>query len=179
MPGGARLFFTRRDRGDGGLGTPWLDDEEEDLFGDGIVGTPFQDTASRDITGLLVRIAIPLAILGLLWLLLLAIWNLGLAKLTPVERAYAKMSRLGSMAGVRRGPHQTPVEYAQALASVLPAIGSAAQQIGWAFSVRRYSRSEEAGEETEEVERAWKEIRGRLFGRALSRLVPVSSSRRA
>ena len=156
-----------------------FEEEEEDILSDGTLGSSFQDTASRDYAGLAVRIAILLTIVGVLYLVLLATWNLGLGKLTTVERAYAKMSRLGSMAGVRRGPQQTPAEYGETVAGVLPAVGPAAQQIGWAFATRRYSSNDETEEEDEQIEQAWKSLRARLFGRVLSRLLPISSSRRA
>ena len=99
-------------------------------------------------------------------------WRSGLGDL-PGERAYAKMSRLGTLAGVRRRPHQTPLEYARSVGLALPKTAAGAQTLGWAFALGRYGRQ---AVEDERIDAAWKSVRMRLFLRALRRLVPVGAA---
>ena len=96
-------------------------------------------------------------------------WRRGLGDL-PGERAYAKMARLGALAGVRRRPHQTPLEYARSVGLALPRTAAGAQTLGWAFALARYGRQ---AVEDERIDAAWKSVRTRLLLRALRRLVPV------
>ena len=110
-----------------------------------------------------------LAFLSVVWQLL---WTRGLAHVTPVERAYTRMSRLGTLAGIGRRPNQTPGEYAATLANAIPRISDAARQVAWAFATDRYGHNDQAEEHEDELEEAWKGMRGSLFLRALGRLVP-------
>ena len=96
-------------------------------------------------------------------------WRRGLGDL-PGERAYAKMSRLGTLAGVRRRPQQTPMEYARSVGLALPKTAAGAQTLGWAFALGRYGRQ---AIEDERIDAAWKSVRTRLLLRALRRLVPL------
>jgi hypothetical protein len=99
-------------------------------------------------------------------------WRRGLGDL-PGERAYAKMSRLGTLAGVRRRADQTPLEYARSVGLALPKTAAGAQTLGWAFALGRYGRQ---AVEDERIDAAWKSVRTRLFLRALRRLVPVGTA---
>ena len=99
-------------------------------------------------------------------------WRRGLGDL-PGERAYAKMTRLGALAGVRRQPQQTPLEYARSVGLALPRTAAGAQTLGWAFALGRYGRQ---AVEDERIDAAWKSVRARLLLRALRRLVPVPVS---
>ncbi len=96
-------------------------------------------------------------------------WRRGLGDL-PGERAYAKMTRLGTLAGVRRRPDQTPLEYATSVGLALPRTAAGAQTLGWAFALGRYGRQ---AIEDERIDAAWKSVRTRLVLRALRRLVPI------
>ena len=122
------------------------------------------------------RYLVPLAIVaGFVFVLLLIarlIWAASLLRTPPVERPYAKMSRLGALAGVKRFLHATPLEYASAVASGSPKIAEAAYRIGSAFARGRYGGSQPGQEEQEELEMAWRSMRFSLAGRALGRLVP-------
>ena len=120
-----------------------------------------------------IRIAIALGALAALYVVLLVAWNIGLLKATPVERAYAKMGRLGALAGFRRRPYQTPTEYAVVIGSAIPAIGSAARRIASAFAGDRYGGRKVAQEDRAEMDQAWRGIRGGLAARALRRLIPI------
>ena len=99
-------------------------------------------------------------------------WRRGLGDL-PGERAYAKMTRLGTLAGVRRRPHQTPLEYAGSVGLALPRTAAGAQTLGWAFAIGRYGRH---AIDDERIDAAWKSVRTRLLLRALRRLVPVGAA---
>ena len=125
------------------------------------------------------RYLVPLAIIaGVVFVLLLIarlIWAASLLRTPPVERPYAKMGRLGALAGVKRFLHATPLEYAAAVASGSPKITAAAYKIGRAFARSRYGGSQPGQEEQEELETAWRSMRFSLASRALGRLVPTWS----
>ena len=91
----------------------------------------------------------------------------------PGERAYVKMSRLGTLAGVRRQAHQTPLEYSKSVGRAVPRTAAGAQALGWAFALGRYGR-EGVGEDG--IDAAWKSVRARLLLRALRRLVPIGNA---
>ena len=95
-------------------------------------------------------------------------WSWGLGR-GPGERAYAKMSRLGTLAGVRRAASQTPAEYADTLGRAVPRIAAGAHAVASAFASRRYGGARTEG--TADIDDAWKSVRGRLVLRALRRLV--------
>lgn len=97
----------------------------------------------------------------------------GLGKATPSERAYSKMSRLGTLAGIRRQSHQTPAEYAGNIGNAIPAIASGSQELAGAFAAGRYSGREQGEGEGEllGLSEAWKSVRGGLLSRALRRLI--------
>ena len=142
---------------------PFLDDVEELAVDSSLI-------SQRVVRSLLVAVGAVVA----LSLALAFIWNRGLYGITPVERAYAKMSRLGTLAGIERGAHQTPAGYAATLGAALPAIASSAQRIAYAFSSGRYGRGYELPQEDGgELDRAWLRLRGSLLGRALGRLNPI------
>ena len=147
---------------------------EEELYGIEQALALLAEDEPWNPLSVIIPLAIALPIIVLLWLFLLLLWTFGLAKATPVERAYTKMSRLGALAGVRRRAHQTPVEYAAALSTSIPAIASAVYGIAWAFAIDRYGKLENPWHDDEELEQAWKSIRGSLVARALGRLTPAA-----
>ena len=158
-----------------------IDEALEDIFDSALdaVGVPPVEPGGSgafniDILGLLRPAAIVLGSVGVVWLVLWLAWTRNLGGTTPAEKAYTKMSRLGTVAGLRRGHNQTPLEYARSVGAAAPAVASAAQRIGWAFAVGRYGGSaDESGSEEEEIDGAWREMRLRLLGHAVTRLVPL------
>jgi hypothetical protein len=109
------------------------------------------------------------------------VWNFGIRGLAPEAQIYAKMSRLGVVAGLGRASNQTPREYAHALGLALPALSGESGLVVTRYSVVRYGAQaspDEHREPEEEVEQgealadAWKTIRRALVGRTLRRLVP-------
>ena len=115
-----------------------------------------------------VPIAAGLAAVALTALTAWLAWSWGLGR-GPGERAYAKMSRLGTLAGVRRAASQTPTEYADTLGRAVPRIAAGAHAVASAFAVGRYGGART--EDTADVDDAWKRVRGSLVLRALRRLV--------
>ena len=117
---------------------------------------------------------------AIIWLALYWLWNLGLRGLSPVERAYARMNRLGMIAGLKRRTYQTPNEYAEMMSGVLGEAAPSAQRIAREFAALRYTGSmppdaEEETDDRDEMEDAWRSIRGALIGRAFRRLLPGGS----
>ena len=148
------------------------------IDGGGTFGSDF--FANIDVVAIGIRTGIVVGAAAAVWLLLYMIWNLGLRGLSTVERAYARMNRLGALAGLRRRAYQTPNEYAAMVASALGESGAGAQSIGREFAALRYTsdvRSDTADEsddrsDTDEMEQAWRSIRGALVARAFKRLLP-------
>jgi len=141
----------------------------EGLLGQAAIGSK----PGFDIGKLAIPVGAALGGVASLWFVLYTVWNRGLARATPGERAYTKMSRLGALAGVRRRGHQTPMEYGETLGGVIPSIASTARRIGWAFAGDRYGRRGAVDEDPEGLEQAWRSIRGSLAARVLRRLIPT------
>ena len=195
-PVAKRGAFSGSDFDEGAVTSP---DDEEDFSGieqdcetpdaaSDVVGCPFElesDTqqllellaAAEDEAGAasngipFLAFAIVLGALGGLWAVVQLVWVGSLARVTHTERLYTKMSRLGTLAGFRRTPQQTPIEYATALGNAIPSTGPGSRQIAWAFAAGRYGRGEPTEQDGEELSEAWKGVRGGLIGRALKRLV--------
>ena len=151
-----------------------LDELEERVSG----GDATLGSSSWDPVRLAIIVLIGLGALASLWLVLVMVWNIGLGKASSVERAYTKMSRLGTLSGTRRYPHQTPVEYAAALGHAVPAVATGARHIAWAFSNNRYGGRAPDEEEQRTLEQIWKSIRGSLIARSLRRLIPATAGER-
>ena len=134
--------------------------------------TPDAGDASPVLDPRVLDVGVPVAAgLGALSVVVLAAWlawSRGLGR-GPGERAYTKMSRLGTLAGIRRAASQTPGEYADTLGRAIPRVAAGAQAVAAAFAIGRYGGARPA--ETADVDDAWKSVRGGLVRRALRRLV--------
>jgi hypothetical protein len=124
-----------------------------------------------DIVAVGTRAGIALGVAASAWLLLYWLWNLGLRGLSPVEKAYARMNRLGALAGLKRRAYQTPNEYAAMLSSALGETAPAARRIAREFAALRYTGAA-SDDHDDEMEKAWRSVRGALMGRAFRRLLP-------
>ena len=120
---------------------------------------------------------IALIVLAFVWLLGWLIWNLGLGKAGAAERYYIKMARLGTLAGVRRQPYHTPIDYAVAIGDAVPAASSGAQAVAWNFAIGRYAHLEASDDAIASLHDHWKKIRGGLLSRTLKRILPVGRYR--
>ena len=129
-------------------------------------------------SGWAVPAAIALAAAALVWMLFWFVWNIGLGKAGAAERYYIKMSRLGTLAGIRRRPYHTPLDYAYAIGDAVPVASSGAQAVAWSFALGRYAKIEESDDDAISVlHDHWKRIRGGLLSRTLKRLLPVGRFR--
>ncbi|MXY43301.1 MAG: transglutaminase domain-containing protein [Dehalococcoidia bacterium] len=126
---------------------------------------------------LAVPAGITLIALASIWLLVWLVWNIGLGRAGIAERYYIKMARLGTLAGVRRQPYHTPIDYAVAIGDAVPAASSGAQAVAWTFAIGRYAHIEESEEDIESLRDHWKKIRGGLISRTLKRILPVGRYR--
>jgi transglutaminase-like putative cysteine protease len=111
-----------------------------------------------------------------LWLVTWLAWTRGTAKAGPAESIYIKMNKLGTLAGLNRQVHQTPLEYARALGNAIPALAAGAQAVAWAFGADRYGRPDPENQGPGDLRDAWKRVRSGLLMRALRRLVPVGGA---
>ena len=120
---------------------------------------------------------IALIVLAFVWLLGWLIWNLGLGKAGAAERYYIKMARLGTLAGVRRQPYHTPIDYAVAIGDAVPAASSGAQAVAWNFAIGRYAHLEASDDAIASLHDHWKKIRGGLLSRTFKRILPIGRYR--
>ena len=172
----------------GSGGTDAISDPSEflDPFSDiGDPGLDVIDSGARfgsnpllniDLVAVGTRAGVAAGVVAVVWMLLSWMWNLGLRGLSPVEKAYTRMNRLGALAGLRRRAYQTPNEYAAMMSGALGEAAPSARRIAREFAAMRYTGSaplddEDSGDEGE-MEEAWKSIRGILIGRAFRRLLP-------
>ena len=126
------------------------------------------------------RAGIGVASLAVLGLMIYVVWNWGLWNLSPIDKTYAKMSRLGRLGGFGLGRNQTPTEYALAIGTVLKDGGQSVQRIALAFATNQYSElpQESDAELEKELDAAWKNIRGGLLAQVFKRLTPSGIQRR-
>lgn len=129
--------------------------------------------AAAGLVAALLAFAAIVAALG--WL----IWTRGFSAVSSPVAAYAKMGRLGTLAGVGRRPFQTPSEYAGSIATAVPGVATGVLAVSSIFAADLYGKQDELTEEdVVELKRHWRSVRGGLFGRALRRLIPVGGSSR-
>lgn len=98
-------------------------------------------------------------------------WQRGLAGLDYPARLWEQTVRLASWARLPPAPHQTPREFARSLRERAPELGDA-DILAEGYVRSRFGRKEIGGQEREELESAWKRLRGRLLRRILRRKAP-------
>ena len=114
------------------------------------------------------------AAVAAVWLVGYLLWNMGLRSLKPEAKLYAKMTRLGWLAGAGRRPHQTPLEYGERIGQLIPSASEGAMTIAFAFAAARYGSAESDEDDQEELSEAWRSIRFGLARRIFGRFVPSS-----
>ena len=100
------------------------------------------------------------------------LWNLALRGLALEQQVYAKMARLGRLAGVGRSASQTPREYAHSLAAALPGVAGDAALVATGYSAVTYGAPAQASVDDLSLREAWKRVRGAMLSRMVRRLVP-------
>ena len=149
---------------------------QEECLEDLELGTTLEPPAEETET-LLDALRVPLFVGGgsvlaivVIWLIVAAIWGVGLRGATEIERIYTKMSRLGALAGIARRSQETPREYARNVGSRMPPVASGARHIADTFAESRYGSADIDDVRHEAVTESWRSIRGILFRRSIKRL---------
>ncbi len=165
---------------DDALGALGFNTSIEDLLeeGGGSGGGGALAEVVSDYSRYLVGAGIALAGAAAIWLAWSAIWNFGLGALAPESRLYAKMTRLGWLAGLGRKPEQTPIEYGAYVGRSVPAADEGARKIASTYATARYGGREADEDEREELALAWKGMRLSLASRMFRRLIPQTQERR-
>ena len=147
-------------------------------IGLGVEGGFEGEDSSIDVVRVIVLpiIAVIVALLVLV-AALQALWNLALRGLALEQQVYAKMARLGGLAGVGRSASQTPREYAGSLAAALPGVAGEATLVASRYSAVTYGAPASTPVDDLPLRLAWKRIRGALVGRIARRLVPRGRAR--
>lgn len=145
---------------------------EDDILED-VGGTSGADLdIGFDYASLAIRTGIALGAVVLIWLIGYTLWNTSLVNASPVEKAYTKMGRLGSIGGVRRRSYHTPIEYSLLLANAFPNMENEIRGIGTMYATDRYSVSDLSEDDQSHMEESWKQIRLSLVSQALGRMLP-------
>ena len=144
---------------------------------DGSVGSAADSILSFDYSRFVVPMLVFVGIVAGLWLIWTTAWNFGLGSLGPQARLYAKLTRLGWLAGIGRRPEQTPIEFGRSVGQVIPAAGAGALQIATSFAALRYGPVESNEAEVTDLLDTWKNIRLSLVGQVFRRFVPQARER--
>ncbi|HEX5502159.1 MAG TPA: transglutaminase domain-containing protein, partial [Thermomicrobiales bacterium] len=142
------------DNGLGGAGD--LPDDPRLLPG-GAASLPQQPNRLLEV----LRVAVPLV--ALLAVVLALLWLRGLRGLTPSGQFYARVTRAGGLAGVRRPPGTTPYEYARAVGEAVPGTRRSLDRIAETYVRERYGGRSPSPQEVRLVRRAWLTVRGALL----------------
>ena len=130
--------------------------------------------SALDLTKYLIPVAAALVSAGAVWLVWSFIWNFGLGPLGPEAKLYAKLNRLGWLAGVGRHSGQTPIEYGRLVGSTIPSVSEGAEKITVSYAVHRYGNRASTEESIQEIVESWKSIRLKLVARVFERLIPLN-----
>ncbi len=123
----------------------------------------------------LVPAGIAAAVVAVVWIIWSVIWNFGLGSFGPESRLYAKLTRLGWLAGVGRRFDQTPMEFGARIGRTIPDANEGAMKIAVSYAAHRYGGRQADEDEQGALIEAWKEIRFMLVGRMFRRLIPQPS----
>ena len=98
-----------------------------------------------------------------------------MARFPPESRLYAKLTRLGWLAGIGRRHDQTPIEFGARIGRLIPEANEGAVTIATSYATHRYGGRQVDEDEQGALLDAWKEIRFKLVGRMFRRLIPQPS----
>ncbi len=153
-----------------------FDVEGESLF----LPTSVSDTSNpfaslRDMLRYAAPVGIVAAAVAVAWIVWSVIWNFGLRSLGPESRLYAKLTRLGWLAGVGRRFDQTPIEFGAHVGRAIPDANEGAIKIASSYAAHRYGARQTDEDELAALTEAWKSIRLKLVGKMFQRLIPQPS----
>ncbi|MBI4507770.1 MAG: transglutaminase domain-containing protein [Chloroflexi bacterium] len=103
-----------------------------------------------------------LAIAGLALATLVLFWFTGLRGLSPVTRAYGRITWLARWLGRAQRPAETPMEFATAMATLVPERRQSLVQIATAYARTRFARRSATPTEAAALEEAWRALRSDL-----------------
>ena len=129
----------------------------------------------EDLVRYLVPAGIATGVVAALWIIWSLIWNFGLGSLGPESRLYAKLTRLGWLAGIGRRSAQTPMEYSARIGRAIPEANDGAMRIATSYAALMYGGRQANDDDRDELLASWKEIRLKLVGRMFRRLIPQPS----
>ncbi len=170
-----------------GVGDDLLDDDPDELVdpfdvesdiglfpgGNPVSSGPF--ISVEDLIRYLALAGIMAAIAAGIWIIWSVIWNFGLGSLGPESRLYAKLTRLGWLAGIGRKSDQTPIEYGALIGQTLPDANEGVMRIAGTYAAHRYGGRQADEDEQGALLDAWKGVRFKLVGRMFRRLIPQPS----
>lgn len=107
------------------------------------------------------RVAVPLAVL--VWGIAALLWLRGLRGLSPTSQFYARLTRSGTLAGVRPPPGTTPYEYARAVSTAVPGTRRSLDQITNLYVREQYGGQQPSIQDVRLVQRAWHTFRAALL----------------
>jgi hypothetical protein len=152
----------------GGIIGPTVDPGREGSVGPAISPDNYEAGSPVNIRllGLLVGLAFPGAIIWLGWRRLFG-------QVSEPLAAYARVGHLAALS--RMGPREnlTPQEYGRKLATAIPGMAAALEQIVRTYVRASYSRQGASNEDRSNVAEAWPQVRGHLLRYALIRLMPT------
>ena len=105
-------------------------------------------------------------------LLVFLLWRWGLRGMKPPERAYARVTRLGTMLGLGRPANYTPSEYAGFLSEKVPSSADAIAGIVARYEAQVYGRAGIADDQERMLEREWRRMRWAMVRWRLRNLLP-------
>lgn len=129
----------------------------------------------EDLVRYLIPVGVVAGVAAVLWAIWSLIWNFGLGSLGAESRLYAKLTRLGWLAGVGRRSAQTPIEYGARVGGAIPEANDGAMRIASSYAAFIYGGRQVDDEDRDELLAAWKAIRFKLVGRMFRRLIPQPS----
>ncbi len=86
-------------------------------------------------------------------------WSRGLRGLTPGAGLYARLLRIGQLAGIRPGRTTTPREYAVRLERAAPSVGPAARRIVQVYEMEQYGEHPADDRLMTRAKEAWRQVR--------------------
>jgi hypothetical protein len=112
---------------------------------------------------------VALLAIGVLTLGTLALfWFTGLTGLGPVTRSYGRVTWLAHWLGRSQRPAETPLEFAKAMATLVPEQRQALLRIASTYARARFARQAASPAEMAALDDAWRRVR-RDLARALVR----------
>ena len=120
----------------------------------------------------LLGVALGLALFGvMMWV----VWRRLLGRISEPRLVYARIGYLGALSGVGPKANLTPQEYGYKLATAIPGMAAALDQIVSTYVRVSYSKHNLSSEDRCIIEKAWPQVRNHLLRRMLRRTIPCKA----